>query len=144
MDNATQRSDACSASALRGLLFSAAPLENAGAESLRAAELRPEETQPGLPLTACQGAGWDPALLQQQPASAASSASLRRSLPRWVDAPGILLLDHRSLEDRYKTRNAKRHGFCLSIYNKINIYILKILIVFSHESLNSKTAGERD
>lgn len=99
-DNATQRSDACSASALRRLLFSAAPLENAGAESLRTAELRPEETQPGLPLTTPPAAGWHPALLQQQPASAAASVSLRHSLPRWADAPGILLLDHRGLEDR--------------------------------------------
>lgn len=137
MDNVIQRSDTCSASALRWLLFPAAPLENARAESLCTAELHPGKTQPGLPLTTSRGVGWDTALLQQQPASAPSLVSLRDSLPHWVDIPRILLLDHGGLKDRYKTRNAERHNFCLSIYNKRNIYILKILIVFSHKSLHS-------
>lgn len=90
------------------------------------------------------GSGLGPCPAPAAAAAAAASVSLRHSLPRRVGAPGILLLDHRGLEDRYKRRNAKRHRFCLSIYNKINIYILKILIVFSHESLNAKTAGERE
>lgn len=112
-----ERSDTRSASALRWLLFSAAPLENTQVESLCTAELHPKKSRPGL--------GWDTALRLQPPASASSSVSLRHPLPHWVTVPGILLLAHCGLKDRYKMRNAKGQSFCLSTKIKTNIYIFK-------------------